>query len=41
MVETMHFGGKGISKDDGDDLLTVKKTREQVYEEIMLKSKFY
>jgi hypothetical protein len=38
----LHFGGEGLKSDSEDgDLFTVKKTREQVFAEIMLKSKYY
>jgi len=36
IVEKLHFGG--MNEEEGD-LLTVKKTREQVFAEIILKSK--
>lgn len=42
IVEKLHFGGQGLKDSDEEgDLLTVKKTREQVFAEIMLKSKYY
>ena len=43
IVNRLHFGGQGLKDSDEEegDLLTVKKTREQVFAEIILKSKFY
>ena len=42
MVEQLHFGGgETKASDQEDDFFKVKKTKEQVFAEIMLKSKFY
>ena len=41
IVEKMHFGGKDIDSDSGDDFLKVKKTKEEVFKEIVAKSKLY
>ena len=44
MVERLHFGGRGLGaegaeEEEQEDFFTMKKNREQVYEEIILKSK--
>lgn len=44
IVNKLHFGGAGLKDSDDEeqgDLFTVKKTREQVFAEIMLKSKYF
>lgn len=43
MVEKLHFGGKGIDdeKDEGDDFFKVKKNKQEVFQEIMAKSKMF
>lgn len=40
IVERLHFGGKDVEKED-DELFTVKKTKEEVFREIVAKSKLY
>lgn len=40
IVEKLHFGGKDVEKED-DELFTVKKTKEEVFREIVAKSKLY
>ena len=37
MVEKVHFGG--FAKDKEDDLDTQKKTKDEIYKEIIAKSK--
>jgi hypothetical protein len=43
IVNKLHFGGAGLKDSDEEegDLFTVKKTRDQVFAEIMLKSKYF
>ena len=41
IVEKLHFGGKNIEKDTGDDFFKVKKTKQEVFQEIIAKSKMF
>lgn len=42
IVEQLHFGGGDINKaDEGDDFFKVKKTKQEVFKEIMAKSKMF
>jgi nucleolar protein 14 len=41
IVNKLHFGGKNIDSDQDDDFLKVKKTKEEVFKEIVTKSKIF
>jgi nucleolar protein 14 len=41
IVEKLHFGGKDIDSEQDDDFIKVKKTKEEVFKEIVTKSKIF
>lgn len=41
IVERLHFGGGQQEKEEGDDFFKVKKTKEEVFKEIVTKSKIF
>jgi nucleolar protein 14 len=41
IVNKLHFGGKDIDSDQDDDFIKVKKTKEEVFKEIVTKSKIF